>query len=445
MSCVRRCKDRKYLRELPLTSIIVIFYDEPWSLLLRCLHSIFNRTPAQLLLEVILVNDKSSRKDVNEKLEKYSLENFGGKVRYFENSERKGLIVTRMEGSRRAKGEVIVFLDSHMEVNVNWLPPLLEPIALNNKVATVPIIDSFSPFTLEYQSLGQGSRGSFDWTMTYQWISLTKEYQKNPGDNYQLSAMTGGAYAINRNYFFHLGGYDEGMMVWNGENYELSFKLHLCGGNLIQVPCSHVAHTTKHRMRYREQNYNNIDFSARNLKRVAEVWMDEFKEALYKTNPKRYALDPGDLSKALANKKKLNCKPFKYFLEVIAPDLAEQYPPYDLPLFASGAISTEADPSKCITHVQGTELGEPLQLKDCSNNRTHPSGNQNFMLTWHRSIKYSGSSNVICVDASRVNMYGCHFKMGYQLWKYDLVSFWMLELIFRFGNCLKLNMRTLKL
>lgn len=232
--------------------------------------------------------------------------------------------------------------------------------------------------------------------------------------------MTGGAYAIDRKYFFELGGYDEGMMVWNGENYELSFKLHLCGGNLIQIPCSHVAHTTKQRMAYREMDYK-VDFSARNLKRVAEVWMDEYKAALYRTEPKRYELDPGDLKSAFALKKKLNCKPFKYFLDVIAPDLADTYPPFDLPVFASGAIVSDVKPNLCITYV-GPTAAAPLELRECPKNTTNPIDNQNFALTWHRAIVYSSGHNELCVDANAVNMYACHNKFGNQLWKYDLVS-----------------------
>lgn len=70
---------------------------------------------------------------MKEKLEDY-LADFGDKVRLIRNKEREGLIRTRTNGAKIARGEVVIFLDAHCEVNRNWLPPLLAPIRRNRFV-----------------------------------------------------------------------------------------------------------------------------------------------------------------------------------------------------------------------------------------------------------------------------------------------------------------------
>lgn len=37
--------------------------------------------------------------------------------------------------------------------------------------------------------------------------------------------MAGGLLAMDRKFFFHLGGYDPGMEIWGGENLEMSFRV----------------------------------------------------------------------------------------------------------------------------------------------------------------------------------------------------------------------------
>ena len=39
--------------------------------------------------------------------------------------------------------------------------------------------------------------------------------------------MVGAAFAVDRKYFLELGGYDEGMDVWGGENLELSWRVRI--------------------------------------------------------------------------------------------------------------------------------------------------------------------------------------------------------------------------
>ena len=97
---------------------------------------------------------------------------------------------------------------------------------------------------------------------------------------FRSPTMAGGLFAINSQFFRNLGLYDPGFDIWGGENLELSFKTWMCGGTLETIPCSHVGHVYRKKSPYAAEITSSV--LRRNLVRLAEVWMDDYKKHYYR-------------------------------------------------------------------------------------------------------------------------------------------------------------------
>ena len=66
------CQAKSYHRaKLPRASVVIPFYNEALSMLLRTVHSVLNRSPDDLLNEIILVDDCSTHEHLLTQLDRY--------------------------------------------------------------------------------------------------------------------------------------------------------------------------------------------------------------------------------------------------------------------------------------------------------------------------------------------------------------------------------------
>ncbi|XP_033914356.1 polypeptide N-acetylgalactosaminyltransferase 12 [Acipenser ruthenus] len=383
------CKQKQYdYRSLPTTSVVIAFYNEAWSTLLRTVHSVLETSPDILLREVILVDDYSDREHLKQPLEEYisSLR----KVRLVRARKREGLVRARLLGASIATGDVLTFLDCHCESHEGWLEPLLERIKEEETAVVCPVIDVIDWNTFQYLgNPGEPQIGGFDWRLVFTWHVVPEREQKlrrSPIDVIRSPTMAGGLFAVSKKYFEYLGTYDTGMEVWGGENLEFSFRIWQCGGSLEIHPCSHVGHVFPKQAPYSRSK------ALANSVRAAEVWMGSYKELYYHRNP-HARLEPfGDVTERKKLKEKLGCKDFKWYLENIYPDI---HVPQDRPGFF-GMLKNKGMANYCFDYNPPDEhniAGQRVILYPC-----HGMGqNQFFEYSTYNEIRYNTREPAGCI------------------------------------------------
>ncbi|XP_030847960.1 polypeptide N-acetylgalactosaminyltransferase 13 isoform X1 [Strongylocentrotus purpuratus] len=407
------CKRKSYppVSELPSTSIVIVFHNEAWSTLLRSIHSIINRSPRELLTEIILVDDASERDFLGQQLDDY-VKRLQVPVHVERMGTRSGLIRARLRGASVAKGQVLTFLDAHIECTEGWLEPLMTRIKDDKRNVVCPIIDVISDDNFAFHTGSDMTYGGFNWKLQFRWYPVPqREADRRGGDRtipLRSPTMAGGLFSIDKTYFEEIGTYDAGMDVWGGENLEISFRIWMCGGTLEIVTCSHVGHVFRKSTPYTFPGGTGRIIN-RNNQRLAEVWMDDFRHFYYRISPGVRKTEFGDVSQRKKLRDRLKCHTFEWYLENIYPESQ-----FRLDFKTIGEIRN-IETHKCLDNM-GRKENEKVGIFSCHGQ----GGNQIFALTKQNEIKHDD----LCLDASAnshykdVVMIKCHGKHGNQEWLY---------------------------
>ncbi|OWR51696.1 Polypeptide N-acetylgalactosaminyltransferase 1, partial [Danaus plexippus plexippus] len=350
----------------------------------------------------------------------------------------QGLILARISGARIARGDVLIFLDSHCEVNVDWLRPLLQRISHKRDAVLTPLIDVIDQSTFELEAAQQFQVGGFTFMGHFTWIEVPEREKRRRGSDIAPTwspTMAGGLFAINRQYYWELGAYDEQMAGWGGENLEMSFRIWQCGGTLETVPCSRVGHVFRafhpyglpahtdthgtHRlMLYTASAAYNTLGTGINTARMAEVWMDEYAELFYLNRPDlRKSPKIGDVTHRKILREKLKCKSFQWYLDNI---YKEKFVPVR-DVFGYGRFMNPSS-AMCLDTLQREGEATALGLYPC-HSRLEP--------TQHLALSLAGElrDEEKCAEVQspvgsnenvsrRVLMVTCHGKHRGQHWRY---------------------------
>uniref|UniRef100_A0A915JN88 Glycosyltransferase 2-like domain-containing protein n=1 Tax=Romanomermis culicivorax TaxID=13658 RepID=A0A915JN88_ROMCU len=124
-------------------------------------------TYAKLLDQIILIDDCSDSDLLGKQLSQVE------KLSVMRNLKREGLIRSRIIGAKKSKSDVLVFLDSHSECNVNWIEPLLQRLMTwpcwpsdisglkfkEPKAIVCPVIDIIDAQNFQYVQTDENLKG----------------------------------------------------------------------------------------------------------------------------------------------------------------------------------------------------------------------------------------------------------------------------------------------
>jgi len=251
--------------------------------------------------------------DGNEDSREAELKAMSSKVKVIALPERQGLIRAKMKGVEVATAPVIVFLEAHCIVNRQWLEPLLHRLQQKPKGLIMPALDVIPQTNFKQYSKSFPIAWRYEWNLNLVTTNLVGTIPKDGVHPYISPGTSGGIFAMRRDWFRYLKLFDEGMLEWGGDHFELTMKVWRCGGRIETAPCSRIGHL------FRDPEHRPYDVEVNqvvaNYKRLATVWLKEHYSYFDRMKPEARSMPLGDMEQVEREFEELKCKDMQWYLE----------------------------------------------------------------------------------------------------------------------------------
>lgn len=243
----------------PEVSIVIPVYNQ-FAYTYECLKSIRKNTEG-VSYEVIIADDNSD--DLTADIKKI-VKN----IRVIKNHGTKGFLPNCNNAAEHAKGKYILFLNNDTQVQENWLKPMADLLAGDEKIG-------MTGGKLIYPNGMLQEAGGILWKDGSAWNYGNQKSPEDPEYNYvrEVDYISGAAIMIRKSLWDQIGGFDRRFTPAYYEDTDLAFQVRERGYKVVYQPKSVVVHF--------EGISNGTDVTAglkayqvENQKKFFEKWKD---------------------------------------------------------------------------------------------------------------------------------------------------------------------------
>lgn len=190
--------------------------------------------------EVVVSDDATDDGSVEEALKRFP------RARVVRTEERQGASPAKASGAAAARGDTLIFLDSHTKPETGAIERLVSSVELlSGRAIITPRIAALCPRTwrIKPDQIGSGYYLKLD-TFDCGWLpdGQMKPSHKKGRDFFESPALIGCALAVSRELYDQLGGFDPHMRMWGVEDLDFGLRCWLLGFRILHDPAAVVGH-----------------------------------------------------------------------------------------------------------------------------------------------------------------------------------------------------------